>query len=489
MNHDNGKHDFSSFLSPFTWRYGSAPMRAIWSEQNKRTIWRRIWVALARAQHSVGIVSAEQLQDIEAHADNFDIDRSLAIEVDIRHDLMAELKCFAEQCPIGGRVIHLGATSLDVEDNAEVIRIQAALDHVLNNLEGLLTRLAQLISSQAAVPANGFSHLQPAEPVTVGFRLAQYGQDLMVDLDTLRKLRADLRGKGIRGAVGTAASFVDLLTATGREADHEQAISAFERMEQIAMSDLGLEAIPIANQTYPRKQDLILLNGLSGLGQSLYRFAFDLRLLQSPGWGEWFEPAGTAQVSSSAMPSKRNPVDAETICSLARFLSAMPGIAWNNAAHALFERTLDDAANRNEILPCAFLATDEILLRARRILDGIEFNDVRIAANLQQFSAFAAAERVLMAGTIKGADRQALHEVLRRHCMAAWEAVRAGKPNPLAELIMGDRFITSFVSADAVPDLIDVGNYVGIASKHALTITAKINAMLDKAAMGRQPGE
>ena len=322
-------HD--TYLSPLTWRYGSAEMRAIWSEQHKRLLLRRFWVALATAEHEAGMVSAEQLADLVAHQNDIDLERAAQIEAEIRHDLMAEIRTYAEQCPVGGGIIHLGATSMDVLDNVEPLRLREAADLLLGRLVELLRVLAEQIEDKASLACMAFTHLQPAEPTTVGYRLAQYGYDLWVDWHEVTRVRDGLRGKGVRGAVGTSASYSQLL----QESDWTP-----ELLEARVMEVLGLEAHPVGTQVYPRKQDWLILNALAGLAQSIYRMAYDLRLLQAPTIGEWSEPFGAKQVGSSAMPFKRNPIDAENLDSLARYLAALPRVAWDNAAHSHLERTL-----------------------------------------------------------------------------------------------------------------------------------------------------
>ena len=204
-----------TYISPYTWRYGSEAMRRVWSLANQRRLWRRIWVALAEAQQDAGLVRAEQVDDLRAHVDDIDIDRALAIEAEIHHDLMAEVRTYAEQCPVGGGVIHLGATSMDVEDNADALRLRDALDLIIAAVGKLLAALADKIEAEADHVCMAFTHLQPAEPTTVGYRFANYAQDLLADYQDLRRVRADIRGKGFKGAVGTAASYTELLHGTG----------------------------------------------------------------------------------------------------------------------------------------------------------------------------------------------------------------------------------------------------------------------------------
>jgi adenylosuccinate lyase len=456
-------HD--TFLSPFTWRYGSDDIRRIWSEAGKRRLWRRIWVALAEAQQAAGLVKPEQVADLRAHQDDVDLERAEEIEAEIHHDLMAEVRCYAEQCPVGGGIIHLGATSMDVEDNADALRLRAGLDLLLERLRGLLLNLADLTEREAGHVCMAFTHLQPAEPTTVGYRLASYGQDLLADWWALSQARRTLRGKGFKGAVGTSASYQQLLAGTGMVP---------RDLEARAMATLNLEPFPVATQTYPRRQDWDVLNALAGLGLTIYKLAFDLRFLQSPLCGEWAEPFGRAQVGSSAMPFKRNPVNSENLDSLARLLAALPQVAWDNAAHNLLERTLDDSANRRVVLPEAFLIADELLLRAGRILAGLRIDAEAIRRTLETYGTFAATERVLMEAARSGGDRQALHEAIREHSMAAWDALRQGRPNPLAGTLGADERITAWVPAARVRDLLRADAYVGDAPERARAMAAMI---------------
>jgi adenylosuccinate lyase len=472
-----------TYLSPFTWRYGSEEMRQIWSEVHKRQLWRRLWVALAEAQQSVGLVSPAQVADLRAHASLIDMARAAAIEAEIHHDLMAEVKTYAEQCPMGGGVIHLGATSMDIEDNADALRLRESLKLVEAKLATLLEALAGQIERWAETPIIAFTHLQPAEPSTLGYRLAQYGFDLLTDLTEVGRVRAGIRGKGFKGAVGTSASYHELLTPAFSQSATEPAASneVAERATQVEaqiMAVLGLEAFPVATQTYPRKQDWLVVNTLAGIAGSLYKFAFDLRLLQAPSLGEWAEPFGRKQVGSSAMPFKRNPINAENIDSLARFIATLPRVTWDNAAHSLLERTLDDSANRREVLPAAFLATDEILRRATRLVRDLQVDETAIARNLEKYGTFAATERVLMAVVKAGADRQVMHEIIREHSLVAWAEVAAGRANPLPPRLAADEQITRFLPTEQVAYLMDATHYVGDAPLRAKNLAAEIRTKL-----------
>ena len=300
-------NDFQQYQSPLSWRYASEEMRKIWSETNKRLMWRKLWVALAQTQSEFGLVKPEQVEDLRTHADQVDIPRALEIEAEIHHDLMAEVRTYAEQCSVGKGIIHLGATSMDIEDNADALRLRQSLDLILEKLTGLLDLLAEKMTAYADTPIIAFTHLQPAEPSTLGYRLAFYAQDLLADWQQLSRIRAEIKGKGFKGAVGTGASYAELIGT-------DQLETFEKRLSQL----LDLPFFPVANQTYPRKQDYFVISALAGMGASLYKFAFDLRLLQSPTIGEWSEPFAEKQVGSSAMPFKRNPINAEKINSLAR---------------------------------------------------------------------------------------------------------------------------------------------------------------------------
>ncbi len=460
--------DFTTYQSPFTWRYGSPAMRRIWSEHNKRLLWRRIWVALAEVQQSFGLVTPDQAADLHAHAENIDMPRALQIEAEIHHDLMAEVRTFAEQAHIGGGIIHLGATSMDIEDNADALRLRQSLNLTLDTLRALLTTLSRLTDTYANTPLIAFTHIQPAEPSTLGYRLAQYAQDLLEDYHALRALRDSVRGKGFKGAVGTAASYAELIG--------EDNLDAFE---QQLSEKLNLPFFTVSTQTYPRKQDYSVLAALAGLGQSLYKMAFDLRLLQSPPLGELSEPFGSKQVGSSAMPFKRNPIRAEKINSLGRYLAQLPRTAWDNAAHSLLERTLDDSANRRTILPEAFLAADEMLRTMQGILDGLRVDERALARNLAIYGPFAATERVLMAAVKAGANRQDMHERIRDHAMRAWEAIRAGQPNPLAENLAADPQVNAYLGPEQVAALMDYTHHVGNAPHKARAMSRLISETLN----------
>lgn len=455
------------YQSPFSWRYGSDAMRAIWSEHNKRILWRKLWVALAEAQQPYSLVTPAQVEELRMHQTEIDIPAALRLEQELHHDLMAELKTFAGQCPSAGGIIHLGATSMDIEDNADALRIRDSLQLLLEMMRSLLLALADQLDATADLPIMAFTHIQPAEPSTFGYRMAMYAQDLLSDYRSICQVCGEIKGKGFKGAVGTAASYFDLLG--------EENYGAFE-------TDLsrrvGVPFFEVSTQTYTRKQDYTVLAALAGLGATLHKMAFDLRILQTPPIGEVGEPFGARQVGSSAMPFKRNPINAEKIDSLARELAVLPQIAWSNAATSLLERTLDDSANRRTMLPEAFLICDEIVRVMTRLVKGMDVRREAIQRNLDKYAPFACTERVMMAAGSKGADRQEMHEILRNHALAAWQSVQAGGDNDLVDRMLADPQITCWVSPQEISRLADVDGYIGIAAQRAHALAGTIRTEL-----------
>jgi adenylosuccinate lyase len=458
-------YDSNSYLSPFTWRYGSQPMRQIWSEAHKRLLMRRVWIALATAQLNAGLVAEEQLADLKRHQDEIDIDRAREFEKETRHDVVAEIRTYAEQCRVGGVILHWGATSADITDNVDVLRIREAARLLVARLQELLSAFANLIESTAELPVIAYTHIQPAEPTTLGYRLSIYGQDLLEDLTILQAIEEGVRGKGFKGAVGTQASFVEMLEGTG--------VSAAE-LEADAMSILDLAYYPITTQIYPRRQDYDILSALAGMAASLHKFALDFRFMQSPAIGEWAEPFHQKQTGSSAMPFKRNPIISENICSLARFVGGLPAIAWDNASQSILERSLDDSANRRILLAEAFLAAEEILIQAERIVKDMKIDKAAIARNMERYGVFSATERLLTALVSAGADRQQAHEWLRAASVSAWESVEQGEDNPLPKLLMADKRLNPYLEERQIQALFSVESYVGTAAVRALGLVKRI---------------
>jgi len=457
--------DHSTYISPFTWRYASLEMREIWSETHRRQLMRSIWVALAQAQQQAGLVSHEQVADLQRNVTSVDIDRALEWEQETHHDVMAEIRTFAEQSPLGGQILHWGATSADITDNADVLRLREATAVLLERLRLLLLALAQRIDETADLPTMAYTHIQPAEPTTLGYRFAVYAHDLLTDYNRLQALFTALRGKGLKGAVGTQAGYVELLTGTR--------MTALE-MEALAMSVLNLPYHQIATQTYTRQQDLSTVQVLAGIASSLHKFALDFRILQSPPFGEWAEAFGPKQVGSSAMPFKRNPINTENICSLARYIAALPAVAWDNASQAILERSLDDSANRRLFLADAFLAADEIISRAARVLRDMEIDHAAILRNMTLYGPFAATERVLMALVAKGVDRQEGHEWLREASLRAWQAAQDGLAPSLIDLLAVDERISRYLNSEELSGLMDTSAHTGTATVRARNLAAEI---------------
>jgi len=458
---------YDSYASPFSWRYGRAELRALFSERTRRKLWRQVWLALAEAQAGYGLVSKEELDDIRAHAGDVDIEAALKIESEIHHDLMAEIRVFASQAKIGGGKLHLGSTSMDVEDTVETYRLRRATALIGASLGELLRAFAKKVREHADLVCMAFTHLQPAEPTTLGYRFAVYAQDLLIDDATLRFVFENLTAKGLRGAVGTSASYEQLLNGSG----------SAEALEKAVLDRFGLTAREISTQTYPRKLDYMLLSALAGIGASLSKFAADIRILSSPEFGEVFEPFAEKQVGSSAMPFKRNPILCERIDSLARMLPAYAGVAWQNAATNYLERTLDDSANRRTILPEALLCTDEIIQLALKVVNGLTVETKRVADNLRTYGPFAGTESVLLEAVRAGGNRQELHEVLRSAAMQSWKAIAQGKENPLGQLLTEEPELTNRIDPAEIRRLLEPSKHTGSAPARALLLAKKIDAL------------
>ena len=449
-------YNHNSYVSPLSWRYGSSEMKEIFSEVHKRKLLRRVWIALARAQEKAGIVTKEQVEELEAHKDDIDIEKATEIENVIHHDLMAEIKTYASQCPKGGGVIHLGATSMDALDNADAVRFLEALELTEKRLDDLLDAISEKAEEYKNVPTMAFTHIQPAEITTIGYRLSQTIQDLLDDREQLVFVKKSIRGKGMKGAVGTAASYKELLSESG--------ISSIE-MENMVMDELGIKAYDAATQIYSRKQDLRIIEALSSIACTLHKFSLDFRILQSPPIGEFSEPFGKMQVGSSAMPFKRNPINSEKIDSLSRIVENAYQSAWNNAATTVLERSLDDSANRRIFIPESFIALDEILITETKVVRGMSIHSTATSRLMSSYGVFASTERVLMELGKKGADRQKMHEVIREESLKAWVSVQEGKENPLKKALMENEEILSYLSKEEIEKYLDASGYTGDAEK------------------------
>lgn len=460
--------DFSTYLSPFTWRYGSDDMRKIFSEKHKYELWRKIWIALAEAQHQAGLVSKEELADLKKHEKDINIEKIFELEKETKHDVVAAIREFAGKTKIGGGKIHLGATSMDIVDNADMIRIQEAIKIIEKKVIIILKLFADKIEEYMDFPCLGYTHLQPAEPTTVGYRLAFYTQDLLTAYEFIQFAKKTIKGKGVKGAVGTAASYHALLK--------NQPMTVGE-LEIKVMKNLGIEAALITGQVYPRLYDFIVLNSLAIVTSALAKFAGDLRILQSPLYGEWSEPFGKKQVGSSAMPFKKNPISSENICSLARFVAQLPQVAIENASLSYLERTLDDSANKRIIISEAFLTTDQILITAEKIISGLVINKERISFNLNQYASFAASESIILEAVKNGANRQEMHEVLRNISMMAWADIQKGKDNPMVKLLLTNKLISRYLNKNQLEKLLLVETHIGDAPQRAKQLVINIRKL------------
>ena len=460
------EYDHSTYISAYTWRYGSEEMKEIFSEVHKRKLLRRVWIALAKAEAKAGLVTEEQVDELIAHKDDIDIDRASEIEEKIHHDLMAEIKTYAEQCPIAGGIIHLGATSMDALDNADAIRFKEAMDLIVAKTSTLIDELREKAEKYKCVATMAFTHIQPAEVTTIGYRLSQTIQDLEDDICQLIQTRNNIKGKGMKGAVGTGASYHVLLEGTG--------ISSLE-LDNMVMNELGLESFDASTQIYTRKQDLRIIEALSNIACTLHKFSQDFRTLQSPPIGEFSEPFGKDQVGSSAMPFKRNPINSEKIDSLSRLIESSYQCAWQNAATTVLERSLDDSANRRIFIPEAFIALDEILMTEIKIVKGMNVHQTATKRLMENYGIFASTERLLMELGKRGAERQQMHEVIREESIKAWKCVQEGCDNPLKKELMENSAILSYLSSDEISALLDANAYYGDAVERTEMVLAQIS--------------
>lgn len=437
------------YQNPLNTRYASREMSGLWSAQTKHGTWRRLWVALAEAERELGLeITEQQVQELRVHVDDIDFDLAAKYEREVRHDVMAHVHAYRDQCPTAGGIIHLGATSCYVTDNTELIQIRESLKLIRSRLVQVIHRLASFATAYRDLPCLGFTHLQPAQPTTVGKRATLWCHDLVLDLEEVEHRLATLKFRGVKGTTGTQATFLTLF-----HGDHEKV----RRLDKLVAEKMGFEATyPVTGQTYSRKVDAQVLATLSGIGQSAHKAASDLRLLQS--WKEIEEPKEEQQIGSSAMAYKRNPMRAERICSLARFAMSLAENGDQTAAVQWMERTLDDSANRRLSLPQSFLAIDAVLILYRNIAEGLVVYPRVIARRLAEELPFMATEEILMAGVRAGGDRQELHERIRIHSVEAAKQVKEhGLANDLIERIAGD---PQFADVD-VSGTLEASRYIG----------------------------
>ncbi|MBI4878129.1 MAG: adenylosuccinate lyase [Planctomycetes bacterium] len=439
-----------SYESPLGARYASARMRSLFSERRRIAEWRRLWIALARAESELGLpITAAQVAELEAGAADVDFARARAYEERLRHDVMAHIHAFGDAAPGARGVIHLGATSCFVTDNADLILMREALDLLLDPLASTLARLAAFAREERALPCLAYTHFQPAQLTTVGKRACLWLQDLLDDLKRLAATRDGLRFRGVKGTTGTQASFLALF-----HGDHAKV----KELERRVAAAAGFErTYPICGQTYPRKLDFEVLAALAGLALSAGKMAADLRLLAHE--REVEEPFEEHQVGSSAMAYKRNPMRCERICSLARFIAAQVDCAAQTAMNQWLERTLDDSACRRLVIPESFLAADGMLQTLLNVSSGLVVHEEPIRAHVARELPFMATEEILMAATRAGGDRQKLHEAMRRHSLAAAERLKRGEDNDLLERIAADDAFAAV--RGLLPELTRAERFVG----------------------------
>jgi adenylosuccinate lyase len=441
--------DPSLYDNPLTGRYASRQMSELWGPQRKFATWRKLWIALAEAEAELGLkITAEQIAELRAHVDDIDFARAAEHERRLRHDVMAHIHLYGEQCPRARPIIHLGATSAYVTDNTDLILIRESLGMVRDWLVGVIDALATFAQRYRDLPCLAFTHLQPAQLTSVGKRATLWCYDLVFDLAEVEHRLSTLRFRGVKGTTGTQASFLALF-----DGDHARV----ERLDQLVAEKMGFQSsYAVTGQTYTRKVDAQVLEALGGIAQSAHKFASDLRLLA--GRKELEEPFEAEQVGSSAMAYKRNPMRAERMCGLARFIMSLVDSAAQTAATQWFERTLDDSANRRLTLPQAFLATDAVLRLYLNIVPGIVVYPEVIRRRVAQELPFMATENILMAAVSAGGDRQDLHERIRRHSLAAAAEVKQhGRPNDLIDRIRQD---PAFARVNLDP-LVDPKSFVG----------------------------
>ncbi len=420
----------SIYESPLSSRYASEYMLNLFSPDKRYHTWRKLWVALARAEYKLGLpVTAEQVEELEAHLnDEIDYDAVAAKEKLLRHDVMAHIHVYGESCPNAAGIIHLGATSCYVTDNADLMIYRDALNYVRGELVAVIKALSEFAMQYRAMPTLGYTHFQPAQLVTIGKRACLWIQDFMLDLDELDFVIENLKFHGCRGTTGTDASFLSLF-----DGDEEKV----KELSRLIAEECGFDSMfAVAGQTYPRKYDSRILNVLSSIAQSAYRFANDMRLLQHLRQVE--EPFEKNQVGSSAMAYKRNPMRCERICSLSRYIIADALNAPMTASTQWFERTLDDSANRRISLPEGFLACDAVLRLMRNVTNGLHVNEKIVEKAVLEYLPFIATENLLMSAVKKGGDRQELHEVIRRNSMEATARMKEGLNCDLLERLAED---------------------------------------------------
>ncbi len=462
-------HD--AYETPFSSRYASEEMQFLFSSDHKFQTWRRLWIALAETEQELGLpITDEQLDELRAHADDINYDVAAIREKEVRHDVMAHVYAYGQQCPKAKGIIHLGATSCYVGDNTDLMILYDALRLIRKKLVSAIALLARFADEYKAVPTLAFTHFQPAQPTTVGKRATLWAQEFLMDLDEVEYRLSGARLLGSKGTTGTQASFLELF-----EGDHEKCRELDRRIAQ----KMGYAAcFPVSGQTYPRKLDSMILSTLSGIAQSASKFSNDIRLLQH--LKEVEEPFEKHQIGSSAMAYKRNPMRSERIASLSRYIIADSLNPAMTAATQWFERTLDDSANKRISVAEGFLAADAVLSLVINVVDGLVVNTAVIDRDLRRELPFMATENIMMDCVKRGGDRQELHERIRTHSMDAARRVKQEDGvNDLLERIAGDpAFGVTLPELEAV---LEPSRYVGRAPEQtAEFLREEVAPVLDK---------
>jgi adenylosuccinate lyase len=436
--------DHTQYDNPLITRYASPGMIVLWGPQRKFSTWRRLWVALAEAEKELGLaITQTQIDELKAHIDDIDFADAARHEERLRHDVMAHVHAYGDACPGARAIIHLGATSCYITDNTDLILLREALELVRSRLVAVIYGLADFAQKHRGLACLAFTHLQPAQPTTLGKRACLWAYDFVMDLAEIEYRLAGLKALGSKGVTGTQASFLELF-----HGDHEKV----RKLEELICRKIGFDAAyPVSGQTYSRKIDFQVLAVLSGIAQSAHKMATDIRLLAHR--KELEEPFEQEQIGSSAMPYKRNPMRCERICSLGRFIISLEQSAAQTHAVQWLERTLDDSANRRLTVPQAFLAADAVLILCQNVCAGLVVYPKVIAAHLTAELPFMASENILMAAVAAGGDRQDLHERIRRHSQAAAAVVKqqGGQNDLLARLAADSAFAKVNLAAATEP--------------------------------------
>ena len=438
------------YENPLCRRYAGKEMQALFSDDRKFSTWRRLWVALAESEQELGLpITDAQIAQMKEHLFDIDYETADRREREVRHDVMAHVYTYGKAAPAAAGILHLGATSCYVTDNADLILYRDGLVYLRTQLLAVLGNLAAFAEKYAATPTLGYTHYQPAQPVTVGKRAALWMQDFLADVEELDHVLSTLRFLGCRGTTGTEASFMELFDGDAEKIDE---------MNRRIAAEFGFSAcFPVCGQTYPRKVDSRILGCLSGIAQSAYRMANDIRLLQHDRQLE--EPFEEEQIGSSAMAYKRNPMRCERICSLSRYLMADAMNASMTASVQWLERTLDDSANRRIALPEGFLCADAVLRLCQNVTAGLRVNEAVVAHTLREYLPFLATEDIMMEAVKRGGDRQQLHEIIRRHSMAATARMKEGLPCDLLDRLAGDPVFG--LSREELAHLMEPQRYIG----------------------------